>query len=87
MATEIPGTSEMVGTSESPLLTPRRQAGGLDREDVVVRKGQFTLLNGHLTPQQSMIEDLLYIRRVLDAAQVPFLLVRGNDVRPVIAVD
>jgi hypothetical protein len=87
MATEIPGTSEMVGTSESPLLTPRHRAGGLDREDVVVRKGQFTLLNGHLTPQQSMIEDLLYIRRVLDAAQVPFLLVRGNDVRPVIAVD
>ncbi|NIJ03872.1 stealth conserved region 3 domain-containing protein [Frigoribacterium faeni] len=79
--------TEITGTTESPLLTPRPRAGGLDRDDVVVRKGQFTLLNGHLTPQQSMIEDLLFIRRVLDEAEVPFLLVRGNDVRPVIAVD
>ena len=79
--------TEITGTTESPLLTPRPRPGGLDRDDVVVRKGQFTLLNGHLTPQQSMIEDLLFIRRVLDEAQIPFLLVRGNDVRPVIAVD
>jgi len=79
--------TEITGTTESPLLTPRPRAGGLDRDDVVVRKGQYTLLNGHLTPQQSMIEDLLFIRRVLDEAEIPFLLVRGNDVRPVIAVD
>lgn len=80
-------TTEITGTTESPLLTPRPRPGGLERDDVVVRKGQFTLLNGHLTPQQSMIEDLFFIRRVLDEAGVPFLLVRGNDVRPVIAVD
>ena len=80
-------TTEITGTTESPLLTPRPRPGGLERDDVVVRKGQFTLLNGHLTPQQSMIEDLLFLRRVLDEAGVPFLLVRGNDVRPVIAVD
>ena len=80
-------TTEITGTTESPLLTPRPRPGGLERDDVVVRKGQFTLLNGHLTPQQSMIEDLFFIRRVLDEASVPFLLVRGNDVRPVIAVD
>ncbi|WP_082514318.1 stealth conserved region 3 domain-containing protein [Frigoribacterium sp. Leaf164] len=79
--------TEITGTTESPLLTPRPRPGGLDRDDVVVRKGQFTLLNGHLTPQQSMIEDLLFIRRVLDEAAIPFLLVRGNDVRPVLAVD
>jgi len=80
-------TTEITGTTESPLLTPRPRPGGLERDDVVVRKGQFTLLNGHLTPQQSMIEDLLFLRRVLDEAGIPFLLVRGNDVRPVIAVD
>lgn len=34
-----------------------------------------------------MLEDLLFIRRVLDAAGIDFLLVRGNDERPVIAVD
>jgi hypothetical protein len=79
--------TEITGTTESPLLTPRTRSGGLDRDDVVLRKGQFTLLNGHLTPQQSMIEDLLYLRRVLDESDIPYLLVRGNDVRPVIAVD
>jgi UDP-glucose 4-epimerase len=58
----------------------------LDRGDLVLRKGQLTLLNGHSTPRQSMIEDLLFIADVLDAAYVPFLLVRGNDERPVLAV-
>jgi len=79
--------TEITGTTESPLLTPRPRSGGLDRDDIVLRKGQFTLLNGHLTPQQSMIEDLLYLRRVLDEADVPYLLVRGNDIRPVLAID
>jgi len=79
--------TEITGTTESPLLTPRPRPGGLERDDVVVRKGRYTLLNGHLTPQQSMIEDLLFVRRVLDEADVPALLVRGNDERPVLAVD
>ncbi|WP_082763834.1 stealth conserved region 3 domain-containing protein [Frondihabitans sp. PAMC 28766] len=52
-----------------------------------MRKGQFTLLNGHLTPQQSMLEDLAFIKRVLDDSQIPHLLVRGNEERPVIAID
>ncbi|WP_368499815.1 stealth conserved region 3 domain-containing protein [Herbiconiux sp. A18JL235] len=59
----------------------------LDRDDIVLRKGQFTLLNGHATPRESMIEDLLYIAAALDEAGVRFLLVRGNDERPVLAVD
>ncbi len=33
------------------------------------------------------MEDLLFIRRVLDEAQIEFLFVRGNDERPVIAAD
>ena len=59
----------------------------LDRDDIVVRKGQYSLINGNLTPQQSMIEDLLAIRDVLDAAEIGYLLVRGEHERPVIAVD
>lgn len=61
--------------------------GVVKRSDVVVRKGIFTLINGHLTPRESMIEDLLFVRSALDAAGIPFYLVRGNDDRPVIAVD
>ncbi|GAA4666117.1 stealth family protein [Frondihabitans cladoniiphilus] len=79
--------SEIVGATESPLLIPRVSIGGLERDDVVVRKGQFTLLNGHLTPQQSMLEDLFFVKRVLDDAGIAHLLVRGNTEQPVIALD
>ncbi len=39
------------------------------------------------TPHEAMIEDLLFIRATLDDARIDYLLVRGNDQRPVIAVD
>jgi len=78
---------ETAPATESPLLHPRPSSGGLDRPDVVVRKGRLTLLNGHLTPQQSMIEDLLFIDDALTAADVEHLLIRGNDHRPVVSVD
>ncbi|WP_370454041.1 stealth family protein [Frondihabitans sp. PhB188] len=75
-------------------MTPRSTTGGRDREgaalkrdDLVIRKGQYTLLNGHLTPQQSMLEDLAFVKGVLDDSVIPHLLVRGNGERPVIAVD
>ncbi|MDQ1578664.1 MAG: hypothetical protein QOE21_1351, partial [Microbacteriaceae bacterium] len=59
----------------------------LDRDDVVVRKGQFTLLNARLTPQESMIEDLLAVRDALDNAGIEYLLVRRDHDRPVLAID
>jgi hypothetical protein len=59
----------------------------LSRSDVVVHKGQLSLVNDHLTPTESMVDDLLFIRRVLDDAGLEYLLVRGNDARPVIAAD
>jgi len=34
-----------------------------------------------------MVSDLLAVRAALDAAGIDFILVRGNDERPVIAVD
>ncbi|WP_382303600.1 stealth family protein [Herbiconiux sp. UC225_62] len=71
---------------ESVLRTASSHPIAFDRSDLVLRKGQLTLINGHATPRQSMIEDLLFIADALDAAHVPFLLVRGNDERPVLAV-
>ncbi len=50
-------------------------------------KGRFALAITRTTPQDALVEDLLFIRDVLDTEQIPFLLVRGNDERPVIAVD
>ena len=59
----------------------------LSRSDVVLHKGQLSLINESLTPQESMIDDLMFVKRVLDDAGLEYLLVRGNDERPVIAVD
>jgi len=59
----------------------------IDRTDVIIRKGQFTLINGNVTPQQALVEDLLAIRQVLDDANIAYLLVRGESDRPVLAVD
>jgi hypothetical protein len=69
------------------VLVDSRSTISLDRDDIVVRKGQFTLVNTRLTPQQSMVDDLLAIRDVLDAAGIEYLLVRGADGRPVLAID
>jgi hypothetical protein len=59
----------------------------LSRGDVVLHKGQLSLINESLTPQESMVADLMFVKRVLDDAGLEYLLVRGNDERPVIAVD
>ncbi|MDI9935700.1 stealth family protein [Rhodococcus sp. IEGM 1351] len=58
-----------------------------DRVDVVRFKGRFALPITHTTPHEAMVEDLLFVRDVLDGAGIEYLLVRGNDERPVIAVN
>ena len=57
------------------------------RPDVVVHKGRLALVNSTLTPDQAMVADLLAIRATLENFAIPYLLVRGNDERPVLAVD
>ena len=57
------------------------------RPDVVVKKGLATLINTSLTPHQALVEDLLFIRDAFIAAGIDFVLVRGNDERPVLVVD
>lgn len=73
--------------SELVLVASAPSAARFDRDDLVVRKGQYALRNGHMTPRESMVEDLLAVRDALDAAGIRFLLVRGDDERLVIAVD
>jgi hypothetical protein len=58
----------------------------LERGDVVLVKGRYTLTNSTLTPQQAMVTDLLFIRQVLAEAGIDHLLVRGNTAHPVLAV-
>ena len=67
--------SELVLVASAPRLSR------FDRDDLVIRKGQYALRNGHMTPYESMVEDLRAVGDALDAAGIPFLLVRGNDDR------
>lgn len=73
--------------SELVLVASAPRTARFDRDDLVVRKGQYALRNGHATPQESMVEDLLAVRDALDEAGISYLLVRGNDDRLVLAVD
>ncbi|GAA1260837.1 stealth conserved region 3 domain-containing protein [Arthrobacter pascens] len=57
------------------------------RPDVVRTSGRYALINQNRTPYQAMVEDLLFLRNVLAQAGLDYLLVRGNNDRPVIALD
>ncbi len=75
------------GPSGGDGATPRSWPQTHGRPDVVIRKGVARLINNRLTPHQALVEDLLLIADVLTDSGIEFLLVRGNDERPVIAVD
>lgn len=66
--------------------SPIREHFG-QRADVLRHRGKYVLINKDRTPHDAMVEDLLFIRGVLDDAGLKYLLVRGNDERPVISVD
>lgn len=59
----------------------------LQRSDVVLRNGELTLIGLDRTPLEAMLDDLTFISTALDAAGIDYLLVRGEDDRPVIAID
>ncbi|MFZ4896647.1 stealth family protein [Plantibacter sp. Mn2098] len=84
-----PNPPELVFSTppELVLVTQGSRTNRFDRPDVVQRKGVYTLINGHLTPQASMTEDLLAVAAAFDAADIEYLLIRGDHDRPVIVVD
>jgi len=69
------------------VTSPAAVARLTDRPDIIKVKGRYAVVNTDRTPHEAMIEDLIFIREALDAAGIAYLLVRGNDRRPVIAVD
>jgi Stealth protein CR2, conserved region 2/Stealth protein CR4, conserved region 4/Stealth protein CR3, conserved region 3/Stealth protein CR1, conserved region 1 len=69
------------------VISPAAIARLRTRPDVVRRHGRYALINENRTPYQAMVEDLLFLRSVLAGANLDYLLVRGNNDRPVISVD
>ncbi|MET3810584.1 hypothetical protein ABIB14_001689 [Arthrobacter sp. UYEF3] len=73
--------------AHAEVTSPAAVARLRTRPDVVRRHGRYALINENRTPYQAMVEDLLFLRSVLAEAKLDYLLVRGNNDRPVIAVD
>lgn len=69
------------------VTSPAAVARLIDREDIITVKGRYAVVNTDRTSHEAMIEDLMFIRDALDAGGLKYLLVRGNDRRPVIAVE
>ncbi|PPF84093.1 sugar phosphotransferase [Subtercola sp. Z020] len=78
---------ELFNRASGHLGAPRSWPKSHGRPDVSVRKGLLALINTTQTPHEAMVEDLLFIRNALVGAGIDFLLIRGNDERPVIAVN
>ena len=43
---------------------------------IVTRRGKIARLETSLTPHEAQIEDLVFIRKVLARADIPYLLIR-----------
>jgi hypothetical protein len=54
---------------------------------VVTRRGKVARRESSLTPDEAQIEDLVFIRKVLNRNRIPFLFVRNPKDRPILAVD
>ena len=80
-------TLSLSSEPELVLITPDARTRRFNRDDLVVRKGEIALINGHYTPHESMVKDLVAVHDALTNAGIEFLLVRGDHNRPVIAVD
>ena len=66
---------------------PGRPAGRSLEPIIVTRRGKVARLESSLTPHEARIEDLVFVRKALTRADIPFLLVRNHKGRPILAVD
>jgi Stealth protein CR2, conserved region 2/Stealth protein CR3, conserved region 3/Stealth protein CR4, conserved region 4/Stealth protein CR1, conserved region 1 len=55
--------------------------------NIVTRRGKIARIESSLTPHEAQIEDLVFLRKLLKKANIPFLLIRDHKDRPVLAID
>ena len=54
---------------------------------IVTRQGKIARLESRLTPNEAQVEDLVFVRKVLNRNKIPYLLIRNHKGRPILAVD
>ena len=54
---------------------------------IVTRQGEIARLESRLTPQEAQIEDLVFLRKVLNRATIPYLFIRSHKNLPILAID
>jgi hypothetical protein len=54
---------------------------------IVTRQGEIARLESRLTPQEAQIEDLVFLRKVLNRATIPYLFIRSHKNQPILAID
>ena len=54
---------------------------------IVTRQGEIARLESKLTPQEAQIEDLVFLRKVLNRATIPYLFIRSHKNLPILAID
>src|SRR5258707_13498952 len=54
---------------------------------IVTRRGKIARLETSLTPHEALVEDLVFLRKVLNRADIPYLLIRNHKGRPVLAIN
>ena len=87
----LPAARVLVGRGEEqtgpavPVVPPVCRLSA--RPEVVEFGGRYGLTISTTTPHEATVEDLLFVRSVLDDAGIGYLLVRGNHARPVLAVN
>ncbi|MBV8182982.1 MAG: stealth family protein [Mycobacterium sp.] len=55
--------------------------------NIVTRRGKMARIESSLTPHEAQIEDLIFLRKLLKKANIPFLLIRNHKNRPVLVID
>jgi hypothetical protein len=54
---------------------------------IVSRRGRIARLESSLTPHEAQIEDLVFLRKALKKANIPYLLIRDHKNQPVLVID
>src|SRR6201996_3840332 len=83
----LTATDNSFNSKARAVLAMTKVGSGSDQPVIVSRSGRVARLETSLTPHEAQIEDLVFVRKILKKANIPFLLIRDHKNRPVLAID